>query len=372
MDFTLWRRGTVALIAAACVPVSLAGLDQLTTPALMSPRAASSVLLGVSAAGGRLVAVGERGIVVRSDDRGGNWRQSALPLSSTLTSVHFPTAQLGWAVGHDGVVLHSADGGQTWVKQHDGNATNAMMLAAATERDKQARAASDAGAIHQATQALEDAKAAAKFGPSRPLLAVWFRNEREGFAAGSYGLLLHTSDAGAHWALWSARIDNPDGYHFNSLTPTAAGSLLMAGEAGRVYRSIDGGSTWQTLNTGYKGQLYGALGVRNESGTEDILAFGFKGNVFRLPAGGKAWEPMASGTNKNLTGGVVLPNGEPAIVSQDGRLLLGSGHGRHLRIVAGTPFPAVAITLLPGGLAIAGMGGVKTISFDAASGAIKP
>jgi len=141
---------------------------------------------------------------------------------------------------------------------------------------------------------------------------------------------------------------------------------------GGMYRSTDGGAAWETLNTGYKGQLYGALGVRNEAGAEDIVAFGFKGNVFRLPAGSKAWEPVASGTNKNLTGGVVLPNGEPAIVSQDGRLLLGSDHGRHLRTVAGTPFPSVAITLLPGGVAIAGMGGVKTISFDATSGATKP
>ncbi|RQP23703.1 WD40/YVTN/BNR-like repeat-containing protein [Piscinibacter terrae] len=358
--------------ALAFAPAAWAGLDQLTTPALMSPRAASSVLLGVSAAGARLVAVGERGIVVGSDDRGASWTQSVLPLSSTLTGVHFPTAQHGWAVGHDGVILHSADGGLTWVKQLDGNMTNTMLLAAATEREKQANAANDANAIKQAAHALEDAKAAAKFGPSRPLLAVWFRNEREGFAAGSYGLLLHTEDAGAHWALWSGRVDNPDGYHFNSLMPTASGALLMAGEAGRVYRSTDGGATWETSNTGYKGQLYGALGVRNEAGGEDIIAFGFKGNVFRLAAGGKAWEAIASGTAKNLTAGIVLPNGEPAFLSQDGRLLLGSDHGRHLRAVGGTPFPAVAVTLVPGGIAIAGLGGVKTIFFDAASGAIKP
>lgn len=366
----LWR--CMVLTAVACASAAWAGLDQLSTPALMSARASSSVLLAVSAAGERVVAVGERGIVVSSEDHGASWRQSALPLSSTLTGVHFPTPRHGWAVGHDGVILHSADGGLTWVKQHDGNATNAMMLAAATEREKQARAANDANAIQQASHALEDAKAATKFGPSRPLLAVWFRNEREGFAAGSYGLLLRTSDGGVHWTLWSDRVDNPDGYHFNSLMPTASGALLMAGEAGRVYRSVDAGLTWETLNTGYKGQLYGALGLRNEAGGEDIIAFGFKGNLFRLAARGKAWEPVGSGTSKNLTGGIVLPNGEPALVSQDGRLMLGSDHGRHLRAVTGTLFPAVAVALVPGGIAIAGMGGVRHISLDAASGAIKP
>jgi photosystem II stability/assembly factor-like uncharacterized protein len=368
MPWTKWW----CCAALACAPAAWAGLDPLTTPALMSPRAASSVLLGVGAAGERLVAVGERGIVVSSADHGAGWTQSALPLSSTLTGVHFATAQHGWAVGHDGVILHSADGGLTWMKQHDGNATNAMMLADATERERQAHAANDANAIQQAEHALEDAKAAAKFGPSRPLLAVWFRNEREGFAAGSYGLLLRTVDAGSHWTLWSGRIDNPDGFHLNSLVQAASGALLMAGEAGRVYRSADGGATWETLNTGYKGQLYGALGVRNEAGGEDIVAFGFKGHVFRLAAGGKAWEPVASGTNKNLTAGVVLRSGEPVIVSQDGAVLLGSDHGRHLHAVAGTPFPAIAVSLVPGGIAVAGMGGVKILPVDAASGAIKP
>src|SRR5262245_7305089 len=97
-----------ALISAAA---AWAGLDPLSTPALIPPRAASWVLLGVGAAGERLGAGGERGIVVSSADHGASWQQSALPLSSTLTGVHFATAQQGWAVGHDGVILHSADGG---------------------------------------------------------------------------------------------------------------------------------------------------------------------------------------------------------------------------------------------------------------------
>ena len=59
-------------------------------------------------------------------------------------------------------------------------------------------------------------------------------------------------------------------------------------------------------------------------------------------------------------------------ISSEGRLMLGSDHGRHLRAVTGTLFPAVAVALVPGGIAIAGMGGVRHISLDAASGAIKP
>src|SRR5688500_1065101 len=176
------------------------------------------MLLGVAQAGDRLVAVGERGIVVTSDDGGASWTQSPVPVSSTLTAVSFAGAQRGWAVGHDGVILHSADGGRSWIRQLDGNLANAMTLAAAVEAEKKARDTNDAAALKQAANRVDDAQAAARFGPSRPLLAVWFRNESDGLAAGSYGLLLRTPDGGKTWALASEAIANPEGYHFNAIT----------------------------------------------------------------------------------------------------------------------------------------------------------
>ena len=362
-------RAGLLLAATILTTPTHAGVDQLTLPALVSPRAAHSMLLGIATAGDRLVAVGERGIVVTSDDRGATWKQSPIPLSATLTAVHFPSVTKGWAVGHDGVILHSADGGKTWTKQLDGHRSNAMLLDAATRR---ARDAKDEAATKAAASALDDAKAAAKFGPSRPLLAVWFRDEKQGFAAGSYGLLLRTQDGGATWSLWSDRIDNPDGYHFNAITATASGALLIAGEAGRVWRSTDGGERWESLSTGYKGQLYGALGLRNEAGGEDILAFGFKGNAFRLAAGSKAWEPVASGTTKTLTAGIVQPNGEPLLVSQDGRLHAGADKGRRFRPGAAVPLLPAAMVATSAGVAVSGLGGVKLIAADAAAGAVKP
>jgi photosystem II stability/assembly factor-like uncharacterized protein len=365
------------LCLSVCLALALparAGIDQLTMPALKSPRSAQALLLSVTLAGDRLVAVGERGIVITSDDRGATWTQADVPLSSTLTAVHFASATRGWAVGHDGVILHSADGGRSWSRQLDGNRSNALLLAAATEREKAARSRNDAAALKLAEQALDDARAAGKFGPSRPLLAVWFRNETEGFALGAYGMLLHTRNGGAEWELWSEKVDNPDGLHLNAITATPAGTLLIAGEAGRVYRSSDGGASWETLATGYKGQLYGALGVRNDAGGEDVIAFGFKGNLFRLAAGSKRWDSVASGTTKTLSGGVLLPNGEPLLISADGRLISGSQRGRTYQPGATVALPAVAISPAPknDGCAVSGIGGVKLISADALQGATRP
>ncbi len=52
----------------------------LEQAALITPQAARSVLLGLARAGDRLVAVGERGIILYSDDNGANWQHELAPV----------------------------------------------------------------------------------------------------------------------------------------------------------------------------------------------------------------------------------------------------------------------------------------------------
>jgi len=128
--FTKFR---VSLLAGAVTLGSmsaplLAVEDVLVTPSVKAVKAKQSLLLDIAKAGERLVAVGARGHVLYSDDNGGKWHQAKVPVSVLLTSVVFPDVRNGWAVGHSGVVLHSADSGETWKKQFDGNAANQMII----------------------------------------------------------------------------------------------------------------------------------------------------------------------------------------------------------------------------------------------------
>ena len=101
--------------------------DVLDTPARESAFASKSLLNGVASTGKRVVAVGQRGHIVYSDDGGKSWVQAKVPVTSDLVAVTFPTPEKGWAVGHAGVVLHSADGGATWSKQLDGRSAGQLM-----------------------------------------------------------------------------------------------------------------------------------------------------------------------------------------------------------------------------------------------------
>ena len=83
--------------------------DVLDTPALKSALAARALINGLANAGERVVAVGQRGHVLTSDDQGKSWQQADVPVGSDLVAVTFATKTHGWAVGHDGVVLASSD-----------------------------------------------------------------------------------------------------------------------------------------------------------------------------------------------------------------------------------------------------------------------
>ena len=96
------------------------GAGPRAVPALHVAHASTAEVLGVAFAGRRIVSVGDHGVVLLSDDAGKTWRQArSVPVDSALASVAFVDDKRGWAVGHAGVVLASADGAYVFVACHD-------------------------------------------------------------------------------------------------------------------------------------------------------------------------------------------------------------------------------------------------------------
>ena len=339
------------LLAAALGWGSTAfAVDLLTLPAVKTGTATKALLLDVTARGdGAFVAVGEYGVILVSEDGGESWTQAEVPVSIMLTGVYFPTDESGWAVGHDGVILHSADGGHSWEKQLDGNQLNEMIIPVAErivekfqakvdalQSGEEAGEASAETADEDLEYLLEDAEfmlEEAEFmlegatddvdaGPVRPLLDVWFRDARNGFVVGSYGMLLHTEDGGQTWNLVSDRIGSAQAFHLNQIVAAPDGALFIAGESGYVYRSFDGGQNWDALQPGYEGSFYGVLVVPDDAGSYELLAYGLRGNLFRSADRGDSWTEVDSGTTITLTTGKVLADRTVVVAGQAGLILV--------------------------------------------------
>ncbi|MFI8747602.1 MAG: photosystem I reaction center subunit IV [Gammaproteobacteria bacterium HGW-Gammaproteobacteria-9] len=349
-------------------------IDPLLLPARLSDRPAEKLLVDVAALGdGRLVAVGEQGTIILSDDKGHGWRQAEVPVSVNLTAVFFFDTRTGWAAGHGGVILGTRDGGQTWIRLFDGNAANAQILAAAQSRLKKVReraqgmdeaADSLQDELELAEEALADAEAGSRFGPSRPLFDLWFKDARQGFVVGSFGQLFRTDDGGDTWRYIGDRLDNPEGFHYNAIAHTPSGKLAVVGEGGAVHISADGGDSWQRRETGYNGQLYGLLAFHDARGDEILLVYGFGGRVFVSRDGGASWAEGNSGVKTNIVAGFVAADGSLRLIDAGGQLLRSDDEGvRFVSVIAATPGRiAAAIPLTDGSLVLTGSGGVQLVT----------
>lgn len=317
-----------ALPALSAAPL----VDRLERPSRLSPMAAQAPLTDIHALGQRLVMVGSSGhILLRGTD--GNIRQAQVPTDLLLTAVHFYGGKLGWAVGHDGVILHSRDGGETWSKQLDGRDISKLMLTWAEEEITRLEQASAAApddealltALDNAYFALDDAKAGSASGPSRPLLDVWFRDAMEGWAVGAYGMIVYTRDGGEHWQYISA-LDNPERLHLNTVLGLSDGSLLVAGEGGRLHRSSDNGLHWQPAAQLTNASLYKLLALADGK----LMALGFGGTLLASQDHGGSWKSIPLPVSVGLYGGTQLINGSVLLTGQGGVMLL-SNDGQHFK-----------------------------------------
>lgn len=297
---------SMVLSAGVVGAVGLVG-EALSRPSMPTRQPGNSVLLGAAKAGSRLVAVGERGLVLLSDDQGKSWRQAPTPVSVTLTAVRFSDANNGVAVGHGGTVLTTGDGGQNWIARLDGRKAAAIVLAAA-------RAAQQPAAIENAERLVAD-------GPDKPLFDVQMLSGTRLLVVGAYGLVLESRDGGLNWQSWINRFDNPKGLHYYALRQRGD-TFLIAGEQGMVQLSSDGGLTFKRIETPYRGSFFTA----ELPDAQDLVLAGLRGNVWRSHDGGRSWAQLNNPVAASITGSALLPDGKLVLCNQAGMLLQPDGN----------------------------------------------
>ncbi|WP_448510595.1 WD40/YVTN/BNR-like repeat-containing protein [Immundisolibacter sp.] len=249
--------------------------------ALKVPLATRVVFLGLAGAGERVVAVGERGVVIYSDDAGGSWTQADVPVRATLTAVTFVDERTGFAVGHDAVILKTTDAGATW-----------SLL---------------------------------NFEPESQvvLLNVRFSDPQTGFVVGSNGQLWSTRDGAATWVQQTLSVEDWYQNHIFDIAWTPDGAVLAVAEKGVIYRaakadSTEGRFTFAPIQSPYDGSYFGALTLADGG----LLIYGMNGRAFVSGDGGVSWQPIKTGTRQFLLGGALLPGGRVVLVGGGGTILL--------------------------------------------------
>lgn len=298
----------LALIALS-LPVSVTA--QMPRPSEIMPRAAQSLSLAVINNGRHLIAVGDRGHILASND-GLKWAQLAVPVRSTLTAVSFADNQIGWAVGSDATILKTEDGGKSWMLQN--------------------------------------------FEPEKDMafLSVIATDTKQAVAVGAVGLLYATGDGGISWAEVAAPAIRDEELYFHSIVKLNDGSLLVAGESGMLGLYTAG--KWQRLKSPCESSLFGAL----PRGRKGALVFGLHGKVYVSDdVRSNRWSKVPIGTPTSLYGGSLLPDGRAVLVGLAGAVFVVDAAARRAEPVAsGLRSSLSGVAPVNGGLVVVGDRGI--------------
>jgi len=347
---------TAGLLAAGSIHAQLNPQVMPSAGPLTKQTMARLLLTDVAREANRMVAVGDRGYIVYSDNDGETWVRAKAPAGMPLlNAVYFSDANTVWAVGHDSIILKSVDKGGEW------------------------------------TQAYASAK------DLRPLMDILFTNANTGFAVGAYGAFYETTDAGKTWTSRkvipaapkpaAAPVSKPEGRggrgaaaldvdddlgksadedkHLNAIIKLGSDTLFIAGEAGTLLLSKDTGKTWTRITSPYKGSFFGA--IQADDGA--VLVLGLRGNVFRsADASLSAWTPVATDTKASMMGVVKLADGAIVLSGLSGTMLISRDNGKSFKpVVTDTIKPlAAAVPAGKNTLLVVGETGARTVALSAA------
>jgi photosystem II stability/assembly factor-like uncharacterized protein len=158
-------------------------------------------------------AVGDQGMIIHTTDGGATWVKQKSPVPYYLMAVQFVTPAKGWIVTEQTTILATDDGGATWREQFK-----------------------DEDFI---------------------LRSLSFCDERNGWAVGEYGFIYHTDDGGKSWrqqageyTLSTETMSMKGGNFLFDVIALDPKTAWVAGIDGYVARTDDGGETWTPVADG--------------------------------------------------------------------------------------------------------------------------
>ncbi|WP_196140527.1 YCF48-related protein [Aliikangiella sp. G2MR2-5] len=306
-----------------------AGKSNTNAQAVVSTKAAKAskrLLMDIQRVGeSKLIAVGERGHILISEDEANSWRQVIVPTQVLLTKLLFVNEKIGWAIGHQQNILKTEDGGESWTLKYE----NASV-------DQPA------------------------------LFDIWFKDENFGIAVGAYGLYLRTDDGGETWEdIYQESLEDVEiGFtHFYGITfDQSSEKLFMAGELGFLAISGDYGESWERIESPYHGSFFGIEGLPNGR----IIAFGLRGHLFWSDDLGQTWEQSETGTTSGLQRALMLNSKSLLIVGSDGTQLISKDNAETVKLYKRSDrvHLASAVKLESDEILLVGVNGVMKADFS--------
>ncbi|GEM_PF-4381906 len=213
----------------------------------------------------------------------GKWELIKGPTRDNLYEVTFADNNQGWAVGEAGTIIHTADGGISWQIQESGTLN--------------------------------------------PLVSVYFLGAQKGWALSAGGTVLTTND-GKTWTTLATI--TPQGGNMTRIRFVDNNVGWIVGQAGQLYKTVDGGKTWTRVPLGTRQSL---ADIAIQRGGPYGWIVGSSGTALYTTDKGTTWSfaPQV-GAPDNLTGLYLYPSpNEQAFAVADSGAIWGYNPGKNGR-----------------------------------------
>lgn len=243
--------------------------------------------------------------VFQTLDGGVSWRAVGSGNGAQINRLWFASSTQGFAVGNAGLVLRTDDGGATWIPQPTPPGapsltsircnTSAVCILTTSGGRELIRVTDAGGAQPTVVSAATD-----------PVYAAAFASPQRVAAAGERGTTVVSDDTGATFAPVGGRID---GRFMLVRAGGLPGTAYAPGHEGRLAKTTDGGRTWTTGN------------VPTTAGLLDVsfptvavgYALDFDGGLFRTDNAGATWKALGTGSTRHPNA-VLAPDAASVLV----------------------------------------------------------
>ncbi|MOA27431.1 hypothetical protein D3C78_1483100 [compost metagenome] len=156
------------------------------------------------------------------------------------------------------------------------------------------------------------------------------------------------------------RTDNPNALNLYAIRPVG-NDLFIVGEQGLVLKLDPAVGRFVATPTPYNGTFFGITGKPGAA-----LVFGLRGNLYRSLDGGASWNKVELGLPLSITAGTITANGRIVLLSQAGHVLVSNDDGASFELQPESALAPVAAAQSIGtaSLLLAGTRGVRLLPLE--------
>ena len=236
-------------------------------------------------------AVGENGVILKTENSS-TWSIQSSGTTQTLTSVNFGNLTTGCAVGVNGTIVSTNNGGNNWSIRSSGT-TWTLYSVHFVPGYTTVFAVGMNGTILKSTNSGIN-WTSQNSGTTQVLRSVYFTSLLTGYVVGANGTILKTSNGGNNWTIQTSGTS----YDINSVCflGTISTTGYAVGNFGTILKTINGGASWTPQTSGTNATLASVFCIDANT----VYVVGLAGTLLKTTSGGVSWSSQVSGTSNYL------------------------------------------------------------------------